>query len=216
MALLHDVPASENLALPESAAGYPEAADALVAQYESVSFEQAHRAVLHYLTLPPARVADLGAGSGRDAAALAARGHEVYAVEPVARMRDAARLLHADADGVTWLDDSLPELDTLSLEAEQSGEFSLILASAVWMHLSRAERDLGLRRVARLLRPQGRLVLTLRHGPVPAGRRMFEVDPVEVMIAADGCGLELAHLSHVADALGRPEVSWSNVVLERA
>lgn len=215
MALLHEIPLSEKLALPESAAGYPEAADVLVAQYESVSFEQAHRSVLHYLTLPPTRVADLGAGSGRDAAALAARGHDVYAVEPVPQMRNAAQLLHDDA-GITWLDDTLPELDTLTLEAEQSGEFGLILASAVWMHLSAAERAHGLRRVARLLRPEGRLVLTLRHGPVPRRRRMFDVDPVEIMIAAGDCGLELAHFSHVADALGRPHVSWSNVVLERA
>lgn len=214
MALLHDIPLSENLALPESAAGYPEAADALVAQYEGISFEQAHRTVLHYLTLPPTRVADLGAGSGRDAAALAARGHDVYAVEPVAQMRNAAQLLHSGAE-ITWLDDTLPELDTLTLEAEQSGEFGLILASAVWMHLDGAERALGLRRVARLLRPEGRLVLTLRHGPAPEGRRMFDVAPVEVMIAAAGCGLELAHFSHVADAFGRDDVSWTNLVLER-
>lgn len=214
MALLHDVPLSENLALPESAAGYPEAAVALAARYESVSFEQAHRGVLHYLTLPPCRVADLGAGSGRDAAALAARGHDVYAVEPVAQMRNAARLLHCDAE-ITWLDDTLPELDTLTLEAEQSGGFGLVLASAVWMHLSRAERSLALRRVTRLLRPEGRLVLTLPHGPAPRGRRVFEVDPVEIMIGAADCGLELAHLSHVADAHGRADVSWTNLVLER-
>ncbi|MCL2582741.1 MAG: class I SAM-dependent methyltransferase [Streptosporangiales bacterium] len=215
MALLHDLPLDENLALPESAAGYPTSADVLVAQYESVSFEQAHRTVLHYLTLPPTRVADLGAGSGRDAAALAGRGHDVYAVEPVPQMRDAAQLLHADA-GVTWLDDTLPELDTLTLEAEQSGEFGLILASAVWMHLDSAERALGLRRVTRLLSPEGRLVLTLRHGPAPRGRRVHDVAPVEVMIAAADCGLELAHFSHVADALGRRDVSWTNLVLERA
>lgn len=215
MAVLHDLPIDEKLALPESATGYPEAADTLIEQYESVSFERAHRAVLHYLTLPPGRVADLGAGSGRDAAALAARGHDVYAVEPVARLRDAARLLHP-SEKITWLDDTLPELDTLTLEAEQSGEFGLILASAVWMHLDGAERALGLRRVARLLRPEGRLVLTLRHGPAAEGRRMFDVAPVEVMIAAADCGLELAHFSHVSDAFGRPDVSWTNLVLERA
>lgn len=215
MALLHDIPPSENLALPESAAAYPEAAGSLIAQYESVSFEQAHRGVLHYLALPPGRVADLGAGSGRDAAALAARGHHVYAVEPVPQMRDAARLLHP-ASAITWLEDALPELDTLTLERERSGSFGLILASAVWMHLNAAERALGLRRVARLLRPEGRLVLTLRHGPAPKGRRVFEVDPVEVMIAGADAGLGLAHFSHVGDALGRADVSWTNLVLERA
>jgi SAM-dependent methyltransferase len=208
MSLLHDISLTENLALPESVAGYPQAADVFAEQYESVSFEQAHRKVLHYLTLPPTRVADLGAGSGRDAAALAARGHAVYAVEPVAEFREAARRLHPDP-AITWVDDTLPKLNELD------GEFGLIMASAVWTHLDETERSLALHRIAQLLRPEGRLVLTLRHGPAAEGLRSFYVAPVEVMITAADCGLELAHFSQCADSAGRPDVSWTNLVLER-
>lgn len=227
MALLNDIPLSENLALPESAVGYPQAADVLIKQYESVTFEQAHRTVLHYLALPAGRVADLGAGSGRDASALAERGHEVFAVEPVPEFRAAAQRLHPNPE-INWVDDALPELDQLT------GEFSLVMATAVWMHLDEAERARGVRRVARLLRPGGRWVLTLRHdrapkpvapkpgapktrapiARVPESRRMFDVAPVEVISAAADCGLELAHFSHCADAHGRRGVSWTNLVLE--
>ena len=173
-----------------------------------MSFEAAHRSVLHYLSLPPSRVADLGAGSGRDAAALAARGHDVYAVEPVPAFLKAAQHLHAHA-AVTWIDDTLPDLDQLG------GEFALVMTTAVWMHLDEDERARGTRRIAGLLAPGGRWVLTLRHGSVPEGRRVFDVAPVEVISAAADCGLELAHFSHCADAHGREGVSWTNLVLER-
>lgn len=198
----------ENSTLPASTAGYAEAAEALVKQYESVSFEAAHRTVLHYLSLPPSRVADLGAGSGRDAAALASRGHDVFAVEPVPQLLKAAQHLHADAS-VTWINDALPALDQLG------GDFSLVMTTAVWMHLDETERALGMSRIAEMLRPGGRWVLTLRHGAVPEGRRMFDVAPVEVISGAADRGLELAHFSHCADAHGRRDVSWTNLVLER-
>lgn len=75
----------------------------------------------------------IGAGTGRDAAALAARGYATTAVEPVREMREVARRLHPDP-AITWLDDSLPSPSRLA------GPFDLILLSAVWMHLAETER----------------------------------------------------------------------------
>ena len=74
--------------------GYAETADVLVEQYEDVAFSDTHRAILHLLPTPPARVIDVGAGTGRDAAALAALGHSVVAVEPTMEMRAHGRRLH--------------------------------------------------------------------------------------------------------------------------
>jgi SAM-dependent methyltransferase len=191
-----------------STAGYAEAASALASQYESVSSGEALGDLLPYLAVPPCRVADIGAGTGRDAVALAARGHEVTAVEPVREMRAVGERLHADAP-IRWVDDALPDLERMS------GEFGLVLIIAVWMHLDQRERARALRRVVSLLAAGGRLVLTLRHGPVPAGRRMFEVAPEEVIDAGARLGLDLVHRSRCGDLLGRDDVTWTNLVLDR-
>ena len=65
------------------------------------------------------------------------------------------------------------------------------MLTAVWMHLDPAARQAAMPRVARLLRPGGRLVLSLRHGPVPTGRRMFEVGAEETIALAAAAGLRL-------------------------
>ena len=191
-----------------STAGYASDAERLASQYESVTFDRVHGAVLPYLDVAPCRAADIGAGTGRDAAALSARGHRVTAVEPVAELRAIGQRLHQDA-GISWLDDALPDL----LELE--GPFGLVLITAVWMHLDAEERGRGVRRVAGLVSDGGRLVLKLRHGPVPAGRRMFDVTPEEVIDGAAGLGLELLHREHRADLHGRDGVTWTSLAFER-
>jgi protein-L-isoaspartate O-methyltransferase len=96
-----------------STQGYAEQAAKLIARYESVSPEEVHEEVLHLIPTGSCRVLDVGAGSGRDAAWLAAKGHAVVAVEPTAEMREAGIRLHPSAR-VEWVDDSLPDLAMLS------------------------------------------------------------------------------------------------------
>src|SRR5580658_9586367 len=74
--------------------GYASEAEALIKQYESISFDQVHREVLHLLPRAPCRVVDIGAGTGRDAAGFAALGHAVLAVEPTAALRARAMEIH--------------------------------------------------------------------------------------------------------------------------
>ncbi|MFD6880629.1 MULTISPECIES: class I SAM-dependent methyltransferase [unclassified Streptomyces] len=94
-------------------------------------FAEVHREVLHLFPSQPCSVLDIGAGSGRDAAALAARGHRVVAAEPTAEPRSLGRRLHSDQK-IEWVDDALPRLTTLTA---RGGRFDLILLTAVWMHL---------------------------------------------------------------------------------
>ncbi|MFG2722014.1 class I SAM-dependent methyltransferase [Streptomyces sp. NPDC048416] len=196
---------------PAGTAGYAEAADVLVAQYESVSFAEVHRDVLHLFPSPPSDILDIGAGSGRDAAALAASGHRVTAVEPTAELRSLGRRIHAD-QAIEWVDDSLPELAVLRSRGRR---FHLVLMTAVWMHLDDRERTSAMAGIADLLGVGGFVVLSLRHGPVPAGRRMFDVTPEETVRLARRHGLARVHLGERADPHGRSGVHWSYLGLRK-
>ncbi|MEU5129740.1 class I SAM-dependent methyltransferase [Streptomyces mobaraensis] len=194
---------------PPGTAGYGETAEALAEQYESVDFAEVHREVLHLFPERPGTVLDIGAGTGRDAAALAGRGHRVVAVEPTAALRAVGRRLHADRD-IEWIDDALPGLRTLL-----GRRFGLVLLTAVWMHLDEDERPAAMETVSGLVGSGGRVLLSLRHGPVPPGRRMFPVTADETAALARRYGLAALHLAHGGDPLGRADVTWSHLVLER-
>ncbi|MFE6156137.1 class I SAM-dependent methyltransferase [Streptomyces sp. NPDC057889] len=173
-----------------------------------MTFEAVHEEILHLLPDVPVRAVDIGAGTGRDATALAALGHEVIAVEPVRQLRLVAQRLHADAN-VVWLEDSLPGLEGLG------GEFGLILLSAVWMHLDEQERAAAMGRLVELLAPGGLLVISLRHGPPPADRRMFDVPADESAALARECGLSVLQVGGGQDQLGRNEIHWSELALRK-
>jgi protein-L-isoaspartate O-methyltransferase len=145
--------------------GYASEAPALVREYESITFAQAHQPELHLLPKAPVRVLEIGAGTGRDAAALAAMGHEVLAVEPTAPLRLAAMRLHS-SPRIEWLDDSLPALRTVRARGTV---FDLVMMTAVWMHLDAGQRSQAMPNVAALLAPGGTIIMSLRHGPVPPG-----------------------------------------------
>ncbi|MCX7360711.1 MAG: methyltransferase domain-containing protein [Alphaproteobacteria bacterium] len=188
--------------------GYGETAHVLVEQYEKLTFDEVHGDLLHLFPATPARVLDIGAGTGRDAAALAALGYSVVAVEPTAEMRALGQRLHASA-AIDWIDDGLPDL----AHVRASGKtFDLVLLTAVWMHLDAEQRERAMPAVASLMRPDGVMKLSLRHGPIPAGRRMFDVSADETSALANRHGLTEVHrnarksLSHAAD------VQWDVLV----
>ena len=194
--------------------GYAEQAETLIPQYESISFEQSHRAELHLLPTVPSRILDIGAGTGRDAAWFAARGHSVLAIEPTVEFRVAGMMLHPFSS-IEWLDDALPEL-TLVLSRDQL--FDTIMLSAVWMHLDESERRTGMAKLASLLACEGILVLSLRHGPIPAGRRMFEVSAEETIALAGQYDLvPLLNVQTESIQAGNrvADVTWTRLVFKR-
>ena len=99
---------------------------------------------------PGVRVLDVGAGSGRDLAALQQLGFEVFGVEPNAAMRATALRLRPGLAG-RLLDASLPDLGR-PFSAQRPEGFDAVACSAVLMHLSPAELPLALRSLARQLR----------------------------------------------------------------
>ena len=185
---------------PSGTEGYADQADALVRQYESISFADAHAPVMHLLPPSPARVLDIGAGTGRDAAGFAALGHAVTAVEPTAELRTRAIALHA-SPRIEWLDDSLPELLLL---AKRGG------------HLDEQQRHHAMPRVAALVRPGGVMMISLRHGPVPEGRRMFEVTAAETVGLARAQAMAcVQHLESGDRLLKRPGVTWDRLAFRK-
>jgi SAM-dependent methyltransferase len=165
--------------------GYAEEAEDLFKRYESIPFADAHRAVLHLIPAVPGRVLDIGSGTGRDAAWFAGRGHSVVAVEPTEAMRIPAMALHP-SPRIDWLNDSLPELAALRARRKT---FDLVMLTAVWMHLDEAQRRQAMPNLASLARPGGTLIMKIRHGPVPPGRRMFEISAEETIALARNEGL---------------------------
>jgi SAM-dependent methyltransferase len=198
---------------PSGTEGYAEEAAALENLYESIAFADLHRPVLHLMPLAPALVLDIGAGTGRDAAALAALGHRVTAVEPTAALRRGAIVRHP-SPRIEWLDDSLPALARL---AGRAGGFDLVMLTAVWMHLDEAQRRQAMPRVAGMVREGGVMIFSLRHGPVPPGRRMFEVSADETVALAAGEGMRpLLRLDRRDGLLRRPGVSWTRLAFSKA
>lgn len=190
---------------------YAEQAAKLIERYEGVHPEQVHSQVLHLVPDGPCRTLDVGAGSGRDAAWLAQKGHCVVAVEPAAQMREAGMRLHQNAN-IEWVDDGLPDLAALSGREK----FDLIMLTAVWMHLDARERQRGMSRLAELAKPGALMTLLLRHGPVPEGRRMFQISADETAALAESAGfttLITTPRGPIRD--DQPGVSWTALAFRR-
>jgi SAM-dependent methyltransferase len=195
---------------PSDAVGWYDAhAPELSGRYEALNTDELLGWLEGLLPKVPAVVFDIGAGTGRDAAGLAARGFEVIAVEPSAGMRAEGARLHPDSQ-VKWVNDRLPGLQaTLRLGITAD----VVLLSAVWMHVPPADRPRAFRKVVSLLKSGGLLAMTLRHGPAEPERAMHPVSLEEVERLARDHGLAVVRVHHGEDRLGRAEVSWTKVAL---
>lgn len=192
--------------------GYAVEADALAVQYESFTFEALHKNIIPLFPKNACRVLDIGSGTGRDAAGFASLGMKVLAVEPVAEMRAHAERMHTSPH-IEWLDDSLPGLARITARRET---FDIVMMTAVLMHFDDGERATILTRVAPMIAKDGILALSLRHGPVPPGRRMFAVSDDEVVALATAQGLEnILLLQGHRDKFHRDDVMWSRLVFRR-
>lgn len=206
---------------------YNKNANKLAQQYLSQTFEQIHESWLHYLPAimgdPNARILELGAGSGRDAkflADLAQTTHptnnniQIIAVEPAQNLLKLAQQTTQNSR-VKWLSDALPALHSIT-KLEVS--FDLILLSAVWMHIAPSDRARAIRKLANIIKPGGKIVITLRHGQTEdelTQRKMHVVcaDELKKLAASVGLFCKL-DTPKQRDKLGRSHVSWQTVVLQ--
>jgi SAM-dependent methyltransferase len=189
---------------------YDDHADALYSQYNALPSDAVHGSwAKKHLSEKPGFACDIGAGSGRDANWLAARGWDVVAVEPSAEMRELA--MGTSHPRITWLDDALPHLSKLRSIGHR---FDLILLSAVWMHVAHGERERTFRIISELLKPSGVLVITLRQGSDSqenVERGFHSVSSEEVLEYARRRAVALTARVCVPDQL-REHVSWETLV----
>jgi SAM-dependent methyltransferase len=167
--------------------GCAAASEELIARYERVSVDQLYAPVIDLLPQQPSLIADIGAGTGRDAAWLANNGHHVVAVEPVEEFRRAGAALH-DSPRIEWIDDRLPDLWSLRSSKRC---FDCIFLSAVWQHLDDDRRSAALHSLATLTARNGTVVMSLRHGAGAASRQIYEARPEDTIEAATRTGFEL-------------------------
>jgi SAM-dependent methyltransferase len=192
--------------------GYAEEAEALFGRYEGLSLTDVHGDSLRLVPAPPADLLEIGAGTGRDAAAFAALGHRIVALEPVDELRNRARVLHR-SPRIEWIDDGLPELSVIRARGRV---FDVALLTAVWFHLDEGQRSEAMPNVAALVRPGGSLLLSLRYGPVPPGRRMFEVTADETIALAAKEGLRMVINRTAPSVIPRPvPVIWTRLAFTR-
>jgi len=210
---------------------YNENANELAQQYLSKTFDQVHQSWSQLLPSiinnPNARILDLGAGSGRDSkhlAELAATEYgvenstQVFAVEPASILAEIGARQTTGLN-VKWVTDSLPALSTIT---KQEVSFDLILLSAVWMHIPVSDRARSIRKLANLLKPGGKLVISLRHSASTEEaeqerkeRKMHTVCADELKQLATDVGLfTKLETQKEDDKLGRAHVSWQTVVLQ--
>lgn len=178
-------------------------------QYERLSSAELYAWAADLLPNAGSIVLDLGAGSGRDAAWFTSRGADVVAVEPSASMRaEAGR--HHPGGSERWVTDDLP---SLAGTTRLGLAFDLILLSAVWQHISPADRPRAFRKLVSLLRPGGLMLLTLRLGARDDERAIHEVSASEVERLAREHGLAVVRTHDTTDSLGRPELRWTGMAL---
>lgn len=190
---------------------YDEASESFFQTYESLRFSSTHRSFLRFLPILGARCLDVGAGSGRDASALAARGYQVTAVEPSRGLRTLAMAKHRQVN-ITWIDDALPNLAKVMALGKT---YEFILLSAVWMHIEPKDRLPSLQTLKQLLGPHGTIALTLRIGDSPHNRPMYPIGVDEFIAQAASVGLKAVYQSRKSvDSLKRDEVRWIKLVLQ--
>lgn len=135
--------------------------------------EMVSRQLDEHLTAPPLRVLDVGAGQGTQALRLAAAGHQVTAVEPDERMREAFSAYAAelaDPGTVTLLAGELESLELILGDAV----FDVVLCHEVLMYLP--DSGVAMARLASRVAPGGLLSVVARNGPAMAWRPAIRRD----------------------------------------
>jgi len=158
-----------------------------VERSEAVSSEKLLGPFIDLFPPPPARILDVGAGTGRDAAWLSQRGYDVTVVEPVAALREVGMNLHA-TDRIDWREGTLPDL---AISPAPVSGFDVVLLSAVWQHLDDRDRARSMPNIADLTVVGGLILISLRQGPSAPSETLYEASVQVTVNLASANGLQM-------------------------
>jgi SAM-dependent methyltransferase len=193
---------------------YRDNAEALAGRYESVPSSIAR----YFGAAFPSEstVLDIGAGSGRDLALLLKSGYDAYGVEPSESLCAHAVRIHPElAHRLTT--GGLPDI------GQPFGKsFGGLLCSAVLMHVPESELFDTAFSLRRLLKPHGRLLISLPlvRGDVGTderdrdGRLFKTYTPEYLQLLLERIGFQQIGRWDTADALNRPEITWFTLLFE--
>lgn len=180
------------------------------ARFETANPTVSHAALSPYLSGRPGFALHIGAGTAEDAAWLAGRGWEVFAVEPDPACRALAGRLHG-SDRIRWFDDRLPNLDAIR---RLGLLFDLVWLGFFWNRVAPEHQRTAFRRLATLLRPGGRFFLGLPYVPADSPRTVPLGAIEEIERLASEHGLVVRAVLEQSDGFGRSDRRWKFVVLE--
>jgi len=193
---------------------YDRNASEVAARYESVASPVER---YYALAFPSgARVLDIGAGSGRDLAALLRAGYDGYGVEPSPSLRQAALVMHPELT-CRLAEGSLPAIGT-----PFGGSFDGIVCCAVLMHVPESDLFDSALALRGLLKPHGRLLISIPTARTDVGQdhrddqgRLFQTYlPEEIQLLFERLGFQLIGRWDTEDALLRAGTSWVTLLLE--
>jgi SAM-dependent methyltransferase len=153
----------------------------LVALYDSVNPAGADTAYyLRQAPIAPARILDVGCGTGGLALRFAGMGHDVTAIDPAPSMLEAARAKDG-SEAVDWR-----QGDIASISGTSDIDLAVMTGHAFQCLLSNEEIRAGFERIAKALRPGGRFIFETRNRALTPWERWTACETVP--IAAHGAG----------------------------
>ena len=155
--------------------------------------------------------ADIGCGSGRDVAWLQAQGFDAIGYDASPNMLACARTSYPDC---SFIESALPDLRGVA-----DARFANILCSGVLMHVPRSDLISAVFNLARVLRSDGRLILSYRASRSdeerePDGRLFTSITTGKLVLLLESVGFRIAATTQMPDP-PRPDIEWTVVIAEK-
>lgn len=187
---------------------YENDAHLYVERTENLDMTDTMSRVLGHTRGAPRNVLDLGCGSGRDAAAFAAKGYNVLAVDGAKAMCDITAARGIPTKHATFQSFHAPDKS-----------FQLIWAMASLLHVPWGDMPALLEKYVSMLEVEGIFYMSFKEleaeGIDAKGRYFNAPGMVDIAVLAEGDPrMELLEIWQSKDAAGR-NTAWQNLVLRR-